>query len=163
MGRPWIPILPIALWALAQPWLATGPVWAGTYKCLGLDGHISYQQTPCPLDTDGTALVTDNRPPSGAEVPGASETYGVERQIKALESAREQARKGRDPAPAAARQARTSPDAFDPARCAKHRAEVARWRQAIRDGYRDRDEKEQEAQMLKHHEALVTRYCQPER
>jgi hypothetical protein len=141
--------------------LAICPSWAGVYKCREPDGHISYQETPCAPDSDGGALTPNTTPPSGANAPGPSKAYTVEGQLKALESARRQTRKKREKT-AAPRSTQTKTGDYDAARCAKHRAEVARWRRNVRNGYRDRDEREWETQMLIHHEALVQRHCPPE-
>ena len=165
MQLQWIPQLSIAPLSLALlgsslSGLTACPAWAGTYKCRAPDGHISYQETPCPADSDGGALTPDTAPPSGSNAPRHSKAYTVEGQLKALESAKRRARKVREKSSDAPRRAKTSD--YDAARCAKHRAEAARWRREVRNGYRDTDEREQEAQMLKHHEALIERYCAPE-
>jgi hypothetical protein len=163
LDRHWIVLHSLALLSIASLWLTPGPVRAAAFKCLGPDGHTSYQQTPCPVEAAGGELTPDTRPPGGAEAAANSGDYSVESQLKAMESARQKARKAREQATADERQAqRKTADRYDKARCAKHRAESARWRQAIRNGYRNRDEREQQKQMLKHHEALTERYCAPE-
>lgn len=162
MGKRWIAQLPIALPLPALFWLAACPLWAGPYKCREPDGKISYQQVPCPAESAGAELIPDTRLPSGAATATTAKKYTVEGQLKALESARRKARQGREKAKANLR-AEVKPKVFDAARCAKHRAEAARWRREVKNGYRDRDQQEQETQMLKHHEALVERHCAPER
>jgi hypothetical protein len=155
--------LSLALLGPALPWLTACPALAETYKCREPDGHISYQEMPCPADSDGGVVIPNTMPPSGANTPRPSKAFTVEGQLKALESARREARKAREKASDAPRKTQTKTGDYDAARCAKHRAEVARWRRDVRNGYRDKDEREQETQMLRHHEALVARYCEPER
>lgn len=138
--------------------LLAGPAVSATYKCRGADGQLGYQQSPCPDAADGGELTPDITPPSGAAARIAPTT--VESQIQSLEAAERQAQKARK-ATAAARPARAQPSEQDAARCAKQRAEAARWRREVKNGYRDRDEQERESQMLTHHEALIRRYCPP--
>jgi hypothetical protein len=157
----------IARLSLVSPLLAllglcACPAWSGTFKCREPDGSISYQQTSCPQGSDGVEVVADTTPPGGAEAPGAAKKYSVQSQLKTLEQQRRRTRKERAKDETPIRQTKTQTASYDAARCAKHRAEAARWRREVRNGYVDRDQKEQEAQMLKHHEALVLRYCEPE-
>lgn len=168
MENQWPPTLAMALLALALLgtallWITASPAWAGTFKCRGPDGHIGYQETPCPADSDSAELNPSTVPPSGAKAPRPSQPYTVEGQLKALESAQRRARKAREKASAVPSQTQAKNGDYDAARCAKHRAETARWRREVRNGYRDKDEREQETEMLKHHEALVERHCPPER
>lgn len=161
MEKQWIPRLSLALLGPALSWLSACPAWAGAYKCRAPDGHISYQEAPCPADSDGGALTPDTAPPGGANARRASQAYSVEAQLKALEGARRRAREAREKAAAAPRGTQAKTDSHDPARCAKHRAEAARWRRKVRNAYRDKDERERETQMLKYHEALIERHCTP--
>ena len=138
--------------------LAASPAWSAVFKCRGPDGHTSYQQFPCPEPAGGAELSPDTSPPSGAGTRVKPAT--VETQIEALESAERRARKERKEASESG-SPKAPPDERDEARCAKHRAEAARWRREIKQGFRDRDEQEREAQMLQHHEALIRRYCPP--
>jgi hypothetical protein len=66
MGKRWIAQLPIALPLPALLWLAACPVCAGPYKCREPDGHISYQQAPCPAESAGAEPIPDTGPPSGS-------------------------------------------------------------------------------------------------
>ncbi len=163
MDRQRIAQLAVASPLLSIVCLSLCPAWAGAYKCREPDGHISYQGTPCPLESNGAELTPSIAPPSGAIAPDISKKYTVEGQLKALETERRRAHKAREKGSTPSRRTRKQADAHDTARCAKHRAEAARWRREIRNGYLDRDQKEQELQMLKHHQALVERYCAPER
>lgn len=139
--------------------LALAPAWAGTYKCRDPDGHVSYQQTPCAGASVGAEVAPDTRRPGGADAPPDPEGSAVADQLEAMERAKRRERQGREGS--GERRAASTSKGYDAAACAKHRAQAASWRREIKNGYRDRDEKEQEAQMLKHHEALVERYCAP--
>jgi hypothetical protein len=134
---------------------------AGTYKCIQPSGAVVYQQTPCPADAAGGELAVDASPPGGAEALEAlaedPDAYSVERQLKAMESARDQGRTSRE-APGAGAGQDPAPT-YDRARCAKHRAESARWEYETSRGYRTPQEREYRAGMLEHHQALVERYC----
>jgi hypothetical protein len=165
----------IARLAVAPPllsllYLICDPGWAGAYKCRGEDGQVSYQGTPCPTGSPGEELTPDTAAPSGRQPANVANDYSVAGQLKALESAQRKARKERerdstDPHqsdPHKSRAKKTKKPQYDAARCAKQRAESARWRREVKNGYLDRDQKEQEEQTLKYHEALVARYCKPE-
>ncbi len=140
--------------------LIAGPVASAPYKCLQPDGSVVYQQTLCAAESAGTELALDSRQPGGA----GTKDYSVEGQLKALEAARKKTAK-KPPAEKQRKEpvARARPAVItDRARCAKHRAEIARWRRAVRKPYRDRDEQEYKEQMLAHHEAKAERYCTKE-
>jgi hypothetical protein len=147
-------------WILALSLIAC-PVWAGPFKCLHPDGSLSYQESPCPTESEGGELEVDTRPPGGTRPRGKGQDTTIQGQLRALESERKRDEKARE------RRAPTSPKAAsgpkprkNKAKCAKHRAEVARWRRAVRNGYRDKDDREREEQMLEHHRALVEQYCE---
>lgn len=151
MGRH--PILVLLLTAL--------PLQAGTYKCLGPDGGVVYQQGPCSGPDRGGELAVDTRAPGGPDGTSSPKDLSVEGQLKALESARARERKakaaavrdaqGKDPGPT-----------YDRAKCAKHRAETARWDEKVRGTYRTRAEQTRARHMLEHHQILVERYCAPQ-
>ena len=132
---------------------------AGPFKCLHPDGSLSYQETPCPPETDGGELEVDTRRPGGSRAGGKE--YTVEGQVRALEAERKRAHKALEKRAADSPGATAGPKPRkNKAKCAKHRAEVARWRRAVRNGYRDKDDREREEQMLEHHRALVEQYCE---
>lgn len=137
------------------------PAQAGPYKCVQPDGRVVYQQGPCGASDQGGELTVDTRSPGGAgSLPKAAD-LSVEGQLKALEAARAKESKAR--ASAAKGAADKEPaETYDRAKCAKHRAETARWRDAVRSGYRTQEEKAHDRHMLEYHEALVERYCAPD-
>ncbi|ADC63609.1 DUF4124 domain-containing protein [Allochromatium vinosum] len=149
--------------------LTAGPAWAELYKCRQPDGSLSYQQTACAAQAEGDRLQVDIRGPDGRESASSGEDYSVAAQAERLRTEREarerahlQARREAE-ARARALKAAAKPDRntdFDPAKCARHRAEVAKWRQKVKGGYRTRDEKDYNDSKLAHHEALVERYCE---
>ena len=148
---------PIAVAALAAIWALGAD--AGLYRCIQPDGSISYQQLPCPASADGAELRVDTTPPGGSDAATGNEDYSVQSQLKAMQKARARERAARDKAERAAERRARQTDTRDPARCAKHQAQVARWREEVRNGYRSQNEKEYEAHMLEYHQALVERYC----
>jgi hypothetical protein len=137
------------------------PVQAGPFKCVQPDGGVVYQQGPCSASDQGGELAVDTRSPGGAgSVPQAGD-LSVEGQLKALEAARAKERKAR--ASAARRASDEEPaETYDRAKCAKHRAQTASWRDEVRGGYRTQEEKTHDRHMLEYHEALVERYCAPD-
>ena len=158
MWTRWIIGLTLAL-------LALRPASAELYKCLQPDGRLSYQQTACAPDAAGARLQVDTRGPDGREqASSAAEEYAVESQAEWLRSEREaqeavllearQAAEARHAAQKAERQAQ-----LDPAKCARHRAEAAKWREKARGTYRTRAEQEQNDNRLAHHQALIEQYC----
>lgn len=155
--------LALAMLGAALCWVTPNPAWTETFKCREPDGHIGYQETPCPVDSEGSVLSSSSAPPTGPNATHTSKAYTVEGQLKALESQKRQARKAREKSSPESSHTQVKPKAHDAARCAKHRAEAARWRREVRRGYRDKDERDRRAEMLKHHEALVERYCPPGR
>jgi hypothetical protein len=152
--------------ALVTGMLTSLPAGAALYKCEGADGGVTYQQTACPQHSSGGEVSVDTRSPGGAEAAAAKggKDYSVESQLEAIESAREKERKARAAGAkgAAGKEARAPADTLDMAACAKHEAQSARWRDAIRGGYRTQHEREYQRKMLAHHQALVERYCPPE-
>lgn len=150
MGWPrLIPILIITL-----------PVQAGPFKCVQPDGGVVYQQGPCGGPDHGGELTVDTRYPGGADAAAKGKDLSVEGQLKALEAARAKERKARVAASKGLVE-RGPAETYDRAKCAKHRAQTARWRDEVRGGYRTRDEKAHNLSMLEHHQALVERYCVP--
>jgi hypothetical protein len=149
--------------------LTAGPAWAELYKCRQPDGSLSYQQTACAARTEGERLQVDIRGPDGRESASSDVDYSVAAQAERLRTEREarerahlQARREAE-ARARALKAAAKPDRntdFDPAKCARHRGEVAKWRQKVKGGYRTRDQKDYNDSKLAHHEALVERYCE---
>lgn len=137
------------------------PLQAGPYKCVRPDGGIVYQQGPCAASEQGGELAVDTQPPGGADAAPKDHDLSVEGQLRAMESARAKARKSRGAEAEDAMGRATSPT-YDRAKCAKHRAEAARWREEVRGTYRTQDEKARDRHMLEHHQALVERYCAPE-
>lgn len=138
------------------------PAHGGLFKCLQSDGSVIYQQTACPEDAQGGELSVDTSSPGGGS--GASrQDYSVQSQLKAMESARAREQKARSKSAERTRKSQVDPsERYDRAKCAKHRAKVAQWRQDVRDGYHNQNEKIYEWKMLEHHQALVERYCPPE-
>lgn len=137
------------------------PVQAGPYKCIGSDGSIVYQQGPCADSDQGDELAVDTRPPGGPDAAAKGKDVSVEGQLKAMEATRAKERKARAAAAKDANDEAPAP-AYDRAKCAKHQAEVARWREEVRGTYRTQDEKARDRHMLEHHQAQVERYCAPE-
>lgn len=135
------------------------PLRAGTFKCLQRDGSVVYQQGPCPKSDQGGELILDTRPPGGKRAAPGGGDLSVEGQLKALESARARERKAR--VRVAKDAGKGSQKGYDRAKCAKHRAQVARWQDEVRDGYRTREEQAHDRHMLEYHEVLVERYCAP--
>lgn len=134
-------------------------VWAGPYKCLQPDGSVVYQQTRCAIGAEGGELTLDPAPHAGQ---GKAKDYSIEGQVKAMEAQRNKARKERARAASPARPtAKVKPD-YDRAKCAKNRAEVARWRQKTHSTYRDTDERDYREQKLEYYQALVDQYCRPD-
>lgn len=149
--------------------LTAGPAWAELYKCRQSDGSLSYQQTACAAQAEGDRLQVDIRGPDGSESASSDVDYSVAAQAERLRAEREarehahlQARREAE-ARARALKAAAKPDRntdFDPAKCARHRGEVAKWRQKVKGGYRTRDQKDYNDSKLAHHTALVERYCE---
>jgi hypothetical protein len=135
-------------------------VWAGPYKCLQPDGSVVYQETRCAIGTEGGELALDPPPPSSHA--GKGKDYSIEGQVKAMEAQRNKARKERARAAAQARPAAKKKPGYDRAKCAKNRAEVARWTQKTHSTYRDIGERDYREQKLEYHQALVDQYCRPD-
>lgn len=149
--------------ALAALLLMAGPVWAGPYKCLQPDGRVVYQDVQCAAGSEGAELRLDTGAPGGLG-RGQTQDYSVQGQLKALEAERrrtDQARKAQE------RAAETAPagkkvGGYDRAKCARNRAEAARWRQKVLNGYRDQHEREYQEQKLEYYQALADRFCRPD-
>ncbi|BCU06333.1 DUF4124 domain-containing protein [Allochromatium tepidum] len=149
--------------------LTAVPVSAELYKCRRPDGSLSYQQTACAAQSEGDRLQVDIRGPDGRKSASSGVDYSVAAQAERLRAEREtrerahlQARREAE-ARARALRAAAKPDRntdFDPAKCARHRGEVAKWRQKVKGGYRTRDQKDYNDSKLAHHQALVERYCE---
>jgi hypothetical protein len=139
----------------------TLPVQAGPFKCAHPDGGVIYQQGPCGGSDQGGEVVVDTRSPGGAEAARKATDLSVEGQLKALEAARAKERKARVAASTGAEEGGPA-ETYDRAKCAKHKAQTARWREEVRGGYRTRDEKAHDLSMLEHHQAMVERYCAPQ-
>ena len=148
---------------LILPLLVALPVEAGLFKCRLPDGSIVYQQTACAGAAEGAEVSVDTRSPGGAgsNTGAGQKDYSVESQLKAMESARKVERKQGEKAGKEARQPK-SEDLYDRAKCAKHRAQTAHWRQEVRNGYRTQEEKAHDQHMLEYHQALVDRHCVPD-
>ncbi|MGQ9660655.1 MAG: DUF4124 domain-containing protein [Thermochromatium sp.] len=148
--------------------LITHSIWAQPYKCRQPDGGISYQQTACTGQAEGERLQFDRRGPDGREGASSRVDYSVSAQAERLRAEREARERAylqsRRAAEARSRALRaTTPERnpnFDPITCARHRAEVAKWRQRAKASYRTREEKEYNDSKLAYHEALVARYCE---
>ena len=142
--------------------LMAGPVWAGPYKCLQPDGSVVYQDIQCAAGSEGAELRLDPSTPGGPD-RGQAQDYSVQGQLKALEAERRQADKARKAQEkAAAAPAAKKVDGYDRAKCAKNRAEAARWRQKVRNGYRDQDDREYQEQKLEYYESLADQFCRPD-
>ena len=137
------------------------PVQAGPFKCLQPDGRVIYQQGPCGESDQGGELTLDTRTPGGAEALPKGKDLSVEGQLKALEAARAKERKSRTAAAKDTQEEAPAPT-YDRAKCAKHRAEAARWREEVRGTYRTQEEKARDRHMLEHHQAQVEYFCPPE-
>ncbi len=48
---------------------------------------------------------------------------------------------------------------YDPVKCARHRAEAAKWEQRLKSGYRTREERTYKQNKLAYHQALIERHC----
>lgn len=132
---------------------------AGLYKCIQADGSTSYQQLPCAAEASAEQIAVDTAPPGGSDAADKGEDYSVEAQLKAMQKARDQDKDGeRKAARDTPNDAAGAPE-YDRARCAKHRAQVARWSKEAQRTYRTRKEKEYEARMLEYHQSLAERYC----
>jgi len=137
------------------------PAQAGTYKCVRPDGAILSHQGPCAESSPGGELRVDTRPPGGSNAGPGGKDLSVEGQLRSLESARAKERKARARAAKATREKPRGNDQ-DRAKCAKHRAQAARWQEEVRNGYRTQEEKQHDEHMLEYHQLLVGRYCAPE-
>lgn len=144
--------------------LMTGPVWAGPFKCLQPDGRVVYQDLQCAAGSEGAELRLDTSVPGG-EDKGKARDYSVQGQLKALEAERrkaDKARKAQEKAAAETAPAGKKAGGYDRAKCAKNRAEAARWRQKVRNGYRDQDEREYQEQKLEYYQSLADQFCRPD-
>lgn len=157
MNPRWL--APLLVCASPAAFDGVGPVWAGTFKCQQPDGGIVYQAIPCAAESQGTELELDTRPPSGGEARGKGKDYSIESQLKAMEAERRKALKAQDQAGGGKHRSAKAASGPDAAKCAKQRAEVARWRHRANAAYRDQSEKEYKEQTLEYHQALVDRYC----
>ncbi|NKN32709.1 DUF4124 domain-containing protein [Marichromatium bheemlicum] len=128
---------------------------AELYRCVDAAGRISYQQTPCGSAASGGSIELDTRSPDGSARAANDPQMSVGNQLQRL-APTPAARATTDTAPR-----RPSASPSDRAKCARHRAQVARWEQAARATYRDRSEQRYREQMLEHHRAQVERYCEP--
>ena len=132
---------------------------AALYRCQAPDGSVVYQQTQCAGETRGGEIQVDTRPPGGSSAAETGATdYSVESQLEAMEADRARERKTGEGA-ARAKSAPRERDTTDPAACSRHRAEAARWREAVRNGYRSRDERDYQRHKLDYHQTLIQRYC----
>lgn len=159
-----------ALWtqasaaALSLALLIAADARADLFKCKQPDGRVIYQQTACGGHAGVAPFEVDIRGPDGSESGASSKDYSVGSQAKAMRTERERLSKARRQArvraAAAARRAAASPSKTpNRAKCAKHRAEVAKWKQKLLNGYRERTEKIYNERKLEHHQALVDQYC----
>lgn len=140
------------------------PVAAELYKCRQPDGRVSYQQTVCSGIAEGDALTVETRGPNGGTSDATERDYSVESQLRQMQTAREatelERERARSQTAAEARRSRkVNRDERDPAKCARHRAEVAKWKQKLLRGYRQRSEKEINESKLAYHQTLTDRYC----
>jgi hypothetical protein len=142
------------------------PVQAGLFRCEQPDGSVSYQQTACAGSSEGGAVEVDTRPPGGAG-SAPSGDYSVEGQLKQMRPRQDRERKESDQRrkrPAGRTRDGEDPptraeSSLDAAKCARHRAAVADWDMEVRRGYRDRNEKAYNENMLDYHRTQVERYC----
>ncbi|GAB0147789.1 MULTISPECIES: DUF4124 domain-containing protein [unclassified Marichromatium] len=128
---------------------------AELYRCVDAAGHTSYQQTPCDAASSGGSIELDTRSPDGNARAANDPRMSVGSQLERL--APPPTERTSTDAP----RKTSTPTAVDRAKCARHRAQVARWEQAARATYRDRSEQRYREQMLEHHRAQVERYCGP--
>jgi hypothetical protein len=142
--------------ALAAPLIVASPAHADLYKCPQPDGRVTYQQTACGGRADVESFEVDVGGPAGSETSTAGRDYSVAGQAASMQAEREQRSRARRSAKRAAAPAGPRPDA---AKCAKHRAEVARWKEKVMQGYRKRTEKDYNQGQLEHHQALAERFC----
>lgn len=136
---------------------------ASLYKCQRPDGRTSYQQTACDVTAEGGAYEIDPAEPSNRRGASSRQDVSVSGQVKQMQTQREKARRARAKAEATEdRRSRqeTSQATADPAKCAMHRSEVAKWHQKVMNGYRQRSEKDYNENKLAYHQALVDRYCE---
>jgi hypothetical protein len=128
------------------------PVSGGAYKCMDPSGEVTYQGHPCAGEAFGDAIEADSKAPSG----GSGKATSIEAQLKSLSRERRSGHSDKDGRKSGSekRVEGSKSKGYDAPKCAKARAE-------IRNGYRDEDDKERQAQMLNYHEALAERYCAP--
>lgn len=131
------------------------------YKCVQPGGDVVYQQHPCPESDRGGEMHIDPRPSGDPGALPKGRDLSVEGQLRALEADRAKGRKEREDSVHGSRKEVPAPT-YDRAQCAKHRAQAARWQEAVRGTYRTQDQKTHNRRMLEHHQALVERYCPPE-
>jgi hypothetical protein len=139
--------------------LVAAPVAAGAYKCMDPSGELTYQGHPCAGEALGNAIEPDIEAPGG----GLGKETSIEAQLRSLSRERRSSRSEKDNRKSTSdkRADASKSSGQDAAKCAKARAEAARWRGEIRKGYRNEDDKERKAQMLEYQEALAKRYCAP--
>ncbi len=154
------------LLGLSLTWLVADPTWAELYKCPLPDGRVSYQQTACIGQTEGETLSVDIRGPDGSETGSSAPTYTIEGQATRMRTEREtltrarlKARREAEAEAQATRTAAKSNKEDNPAQCAKHRSEAAKWKQKVMKGYRTRTDKEYNENKLAYHQAEIDRYC----
>ncbi|WP_295393544.1 hypothetical protein [uncultured Thiodictyon sp.] len=140
----------------------SGVLWAGPYKCLQSDGSIVYQETQCALGAAASEQLTLDPAPSDHAGKGKAKDYSIEGQLKAFEAERKQAQRQRDRAARATRPKTKKQPGNDRAKCAKNRAEAARWREKTRGTYKNTDERDYRERKLEYYEALVEQYCPPD-
>jgi hypothetical protein len=150
-----------ALALLAAALFAPGSP-ADTHKCVSTDGSVEYRQTPCPSSATPMELRIETSPPSGGGAKDPGNAYSVENQLKAMESARKPEHRERGAAERNETRKKGMGPGYDKARCAKQRAEAARWEREARRGGSDHQEREYRTRMWEYHQALVERYCRPE-
>ncbi|MBK1723639.1 DUF4124 domain-containing protein [Thiocystis violacea] len=137
---------------------------AELYKCQQPNGRIIYQQTACGGHADVEAFAVDIRGPDGSDGAASGQKYSIGSQAAQMRAERERLNgarlKARQASEAAARRAAADSDKEpDRAKCAKHRAEVAKWKEKVMKGYRTRTQKDYNDSKLAYHAALVDRYC----
>ncbi|MBN2885709.1 MAG: hypothetical protein JXM75_03250, partial [Chromatiaceae bacterium] len=125
--------------------------WAELYKCPQPDGGISYQQHPC---ANAEPLALDIPQTRNEIVQGAGPS--IEEQLRYFE--RDTVRASSSSGP---RQESATAHQYDAAKCARHRAQEAKWARAARATYRDRDQQRERERMLEYHRTLVERHCRP--
>ncbi|NEV62580.1 DUF4124 domain-containing protein [Thiorhodococcus minor] len=156
--------VPASATALSLALLIAADAHAGLFKCKQPDGRVIYQQTACGGHADVDPFEVDIRGPDGSKSGKSSRDYSVGSQAKAMRTQRERLskarRQARARAAAAARRVTGSPSKTpNRSKCAKHRAEVAKWKQKLLNGYHERTEKVYNENKLEHHQALVDQYC----